>query len=131
MSKQHKDASVPHMKKEEDDVHKVIYTIQSWMNPSKYRDPNEPLSNIASGAKTTNDIADHLLTAEQEGNDVFTNFVEKRLQRSDVNLFAPLTKVKLQTFQNLVMSKKTKAAESDIIIKADRLVCWDGRHSAA
>ena len=55
-SKQHKDASVPHMKKDEDDVHKGMDTIESWMNPFKSRDPNEPLSNIASGVKTADDI---------------------------------------------------------------------------
>ena len=65
-------------------------------------------------------LADHLLTADKKGNDAFTTFVEKRLQTSDVDLFAPLQKAKLQTFQNLVKSKKIKAAENDIIIKADR-----------
>ena len=94
-SKQHKDASVPHMKKDEDDVHKVMDTIKSWMNPFKSRDPNKPLSNIASGVKTTDEIADHLLTAEQKGNDVFTTFLEKRLQTSDVDLFAQLPNAEL------------------------------------
>ena len=45
-SKQHKDASVPHIKKDEDVAHKV-------MNPLKSCDPNKPLLNIASGVKTT------------------------------------------------------------------------------
>ena len=119
-SKQHKDASVPRMKEDNNDVHKGMDTIESWINPFKSRDPNEPLSSIASGVKTTDDIAEHLLTAEQKGNDAFTTFVEKRLQTSDVDLFAQRPNAKLQTFQNLVMSKKTKAAESDIVIKADR-----------
>ena len=65
-SKQHKDASVPRMKEDKNDVHKGMDTIESWINPFKSRDPNEPLSSIASGVKTTDDIAEHLLTAEQE-----------------------------------------------------------------
>ena len=76
------------------------------MNPFKSRDRNEPLSNIASGVKATDDIADHLLTADQKGNDAFTTYVEKILQTSDVDLFAPLPKAKLKTFQNLVKCKK-------------------------
>ena len=119
-NKQHKDASVPRMKKDEDDVHKVKNTIQSWENPFKSRDPNAPLSNIASGVNATDDIADHLLTADQKDSDALTTFVEIRLQTIDVDLFAPLPKAKLQTFQNLVKSKKSKADENDIIIKADR-----------
>ena len=112
---------MPHMKKDEDDVHKVKNIIESLMSFFKSRDPSDPLSNIASGMKTTDDIADHLLTAKQKGNDVLTTFIEKGLQTGDVDLFAQLPNAELQTFQNLVMSKKTKAAESDIIvIKADR-----------
>ena len=95
-SKQHKDAIVPHLKKYEDDVHKGMYIIQSSStNPFKSSNPNEPLLNIASVVKATDDIADHLLTAEQKSNDALTTFVEKRLQTSDVDLFAPLPKAKL------------------------------------
>ena len=119
-SKQHNDASVPRMKKDEHDVHKVKNTIERWVNPFKSRETNEPLSNIASGVKATYDIADHLLTVDQKGNDAFTTFVEKILQTSDVDLFAPLSKAKLQTFQNVVRSNKIKVAKNDIIIKAGR-----------
>ena len=55
-SKQHKDASPRRMKKDEDDVHKVQNTIESWVSPFKSRDRNEPLSNIASGVKATDCI---------------------------------------------------------------------------
>ena len=119
-SKQHKNPSVPRRKKDEDDVHKVKNTIERWENPFKSRDPNEPLSIIASAVKAADDIADHLLTADQKGKDALTTLIERRPQASDVDLFAPLSKAKLQTFQNLVKSKKIKAAENDIIIKADR-----------
>ena len=73
-SKQHKNPSVPRMKKDEDDVHKVKNTIERWENPFKSRDPNEPLSIIASAVKAADDIADHLLTADQKGNDAFHHF---------------------------------------------------------
>ena len=43
---------------------------------------------------------DHLLTAEQKSNDALTTFVEKRLQTSDVDLFAPLAKAKLHNVPN-------------------------------
>ena len=109
------------MNKDEDDVNKAMDTIESWMNPFKSRDQNKPLSNIASGVKATYNIVDHFLTVEQKSNGAFTTFVqiEKRQQTSDVDLFAPLPKAKLQTFQKS-KSKKTNVAESDIVIKADR-----------
>ena len=95
-------------------------TIESWMSPFKSSDLNEPHSNIASGVKTADDFADYLLTTEHNGNDAFTTFVDKRLQTSDVDLSAPLPKAKVQMFHKLVKSKKTKIAECDIVIKADR-----------
>ena len=67
------------MKKDEGNVHKIMDTIESWVNSLKSRAPNEPLSNIASGLKATDDIADNLLTAEQKGNYALTTLVEKRL----------------------------------------------------
>ena len=79
----HKDASVPNKKKDKDDVHKV-------MDPFKSRDPIKSLSNIAFGVKSSDDIADHLLDAEQWDNNAFTTLVEKRLQTSDVDFLAPL-----------------------------------------
>ena len=53
-------------------------------------------SNIAPGVRGSDYIANHLLTAEQEGNGAFTTFVEKRLQTSDVDMFTPLSEAKLQ-----------------------------------
>ena len=43
-----------------------------------------------------------------------------RLYSSQADLYAPLAKTALKTFRNLVKSKKTKAATTDVVIKADR-----------
>ena len=77
--KHHKDSSAPHMKKDEDDVHKVMDIIASWINPFNPRDMTESLSNIASGVAATDGITDDLLTAKQKGTDAFVTFVQKRL----------------------------------------------------
>ena len=42
-SKHHKDASAPRMKKDENDVHKAMHTIENWVNPFKSRNATEPL----------------------------------------------------------------------------------------
>ena len=57
-SKHHKDASAPHVKKDEHDVHKAMHTIESWVNPFKSRNATEPLVNIASAVKATDSITD-------------------------------------------------------------------------
>ena len=108
-NKQHKDASVPRMKKDEYDVRKVMDTIESLMNPFKSCDhAYEPFSNIATGVKATDDIADHLLTAEQNDNATFTTVVEKRLQTRDVDLFAPLPKQNYRRSKTWSSQRKPK-----------------------
>ena len=105
--KHHKDASAPRMKKDENDVHKSLHTIESWVNPFKSRNATEPLVNIASAVKATDSITDDLRTAEKKGNAAFVSFVEKRLKikSNEIDyLYAPLSKPNLQTFGNLVKS---------------------------
>ena len=103
-SKHHKDSSVLRMKKNEDDVHKVIDIIVSWVEPSTLRDTSKPLINIASGMKAHDRITDDLLTAQQKGNEAFATFVD---------FFATLAKSNLQTFSNLVKLKRAKSAATD------------------
>ena len=43
---------------EENDVHKAMHTIESWVNPFKSRNATEPLVNIASAVKATDSITD-------------------------------------------------------------------------
>ena len=53
------------MKKDENDVHKAMHTIKSWVNPFKSRNATEPLVNIASAVEATDSITDDLRTAEK------------------------------------------------------------------
>lgn len=53
---------------------------------------------------------------KQNGNEAFVSFVEKKLQTSEVDFFAPLTKSNLQTFDNLVKLKRAMSATTDIIM---------------
>ena len=122
--KHHKDASVQRMKKDENDVHKAVHTIESWVNPFKARNATELLVNIASAVKATDSITDDLRTAEKKGNAVFVSFVEKRLKSNEIDyLYAPLPKSNLQTFGNLVKSRTVKSTATAVVVKADpRLV---------
>ena len=87
----HKDASAPRMNKDENDVHKALHTIESWVNPFKSRNATEPLVNIASAVKAADSITDDLRTAEKKGNAAF-----------------------------LVKSMTVKSSATAVIVKADR-----------
>ena len=119
--KHHKDASAPRMKKDENDVHKALHTIESWVNPFKSRNATEPFVNIASAVKATDSITDDLGTAEKKGNAGFVSFVEKRLKSNEIDyLYALLSKSNLQTFGNLVKSMTVKSTATAVVVKADR-----------
>ena len=119
--KHHKDASAPRMKNNENDVHKALHTIESWVNSFKSRNATEPLVNIASAVKATDRITDDLRIAEKKGNAAFVSFAEKRLKSNEIDyLYAPLSKSNLQTFGNLVKSMTVKSTATAVVVKADR-----------
>ena len=101
-SKNHRVASAPRMKKDENDVHKALHTIESCVNPFKSRNATEPFVNIASAVISAVSITDDLLTARKTSNAAFVSFVETKLKSNEIDLFAPLPKSNLQTFGNLV-----------------------------
>ena len=119
--KHHKDASAPRMKKDENDVHKALHTIESWVIPFKSRNATEPLVNIASAVKAADSITDDLRTAEKKGNAAFVSFVQKRLKSIEIDyMYAPLSKSNLQTFGYLVKSMTVKSTATAVVVKADR-----------
>ncbi len=65
--KHHKDASAPRMKKDKNDVHKAMHTIESWVNPFKSKHATEPLVNIASAVKATDSINRRRTHCREEG----------------------------------------------------------------
>ena len=91
-SKHHNYASAPHMKKDANDVHKPMHTIESWVNPFKWRNATEPLVNIASAVISADSITYDVLTTEKKGNAAFVSFVEKWLKLNEIDLYAPLPK---------------------------------------
>ena len=131
-SKQHKNPSVPRMKKDEDDVHKVKYTIERWENPFKSRDPNEPLSIIASAVKAADDIADHLLTADQKGNDAFHHFHWEETANKWHRLVRFTVKGQTTDFPKPGQVQENQSHWKWYHHQGwQRLVCQDGRHSTA
>ena len=69
-----KDSSAPRILKDEQDVQKVMDTIDSWVNPFSTKETSDPLINIASGVTATEDISVDLLTAAQQSQHAFLNF---------------------------------------------------------
>ena len=111
------------MKRDEDDVRKVICTLKTAMsNPfSVDATEDEPLSNLATGVVMPEELSHSLLNAESLGAQEMKSFVNKRMHTNEVGFWEPLPKMKIKTFA--VLSKKAKVKSTDeklVTVSVDR-----------
>ena len=95
--KVHKETGSSRLKKDEEDVVKVMDTIKNWRNPF---DPSEELSSISSGCVASPSVTNDLLKAKEKGSSALKSFVEDRLSRESKGFLDTLSKLKLGTFRD-------------------------------
>lgn len=113
----HKETGSARLKKDEEDVKKVMEVICSWTNPFE---ESEELTSISSGYVASSDIKEDLLTAKQKGKEVFTTFLNERLLSSSTGFHDTLAKLKLGTFSNAQKKTTLMKEGTTVILKADR-----------
>ena len=113
----HKESGKSRMKRDEEDVRKVIEVVSSWTNPFQ---PSEELSSLSSGCVVTETIKSDLLAAKEKGTEALTAFVEDRLLSDSAGFFDPLPKLRLGTFRDA--QKKTTVSKEGraVILRTDR-----------
>lgn len=104
-----KDCDVKRIAKERGMVSKAMETIESMMNP--FENPPEGLANLSSGVTASAKVSADLLTAKEKGEAALTNFLEERLLTKNVDFYAPIKAMKLQTFSTAA-KKSSKSLES-------------------
>lgn len=113
----HKETGSARMKRDEEDVKKVIEVISNWRNPFK---PSEELSSISSGYVTSERIKQDLLQAKEKGATALTAFVEERIITSSTGIFETLPKLKLGSFRDTHKKTSVTAGDKNVMIRADR-----------
>ena len=113
----HKETGKSRMKRDEEDVRKVMEVVSSWTNPFQ---PSEELSSLSSGCVVTETIKSDLLAAKEKGTEALTAFVEDRLLSDSAGFFDPLPKLRLGTFRDA--QKKTTVSKEGraVILQTDR-----------
>ena len=113
----HKETAKSRIKRDEEDVRKVIEVISNWTDPFE---PSEELTSLSSGCVVTETIKSDLLAAKGKGTEALTAFVENRLLSDSTGFFDTLPKLKLGTFRDAhkktTVSKEGKA----VILRTDR-----------
>ena len=89
----HEEAGKSQMKRDEEDVRKVMEVVSNWTD---LFEPSEKLASLTSVCVVTD-----LLAAKEKGSVALTAFEEDRLLSDSVGFFDPLSKLKLGTFRDL------------------------------
>ena len=108
----HKESSTSTIQRDETDVLKLINVVESWTNPFIDSHQNVIVS-LASGMVATSDPQQDLLCARDKGRLALDNFLEERLESSNVSFFAVLPRLKLKEFLCITVAP-IKAGSKDI-----------------
>lgn len=122
----HKEAGRQRIQRDEEDVKKLIATLQSVMSNPFDRESDEgnpiPLSNLATGVVMPPDSATRLLNSENLGRqEMMRSFISKRLNSNEIQFWDPVSKLRIQTFASMAKKAKAKSADEKIVtVNADR-----------
>ena len=113
----HKEKSSARMKREEEDVKKVLKVISNWRN---LFEPSVELLSISSGYVASESMKQGLLLAKEKGTTALTAFAEERLVTNSTGFFQTLPKLKLGSFRDAQKKTSVTAGDRNVIIRADR-----------
>lgn len=121
----HKEAGSHRIKRDENDVRKVIQTVQSMMtNPFDLGNTCEevtPLTNLVTGLVMPHETALCLLDSEKIGKKQLSEFIDNRLNTNKISFWDALPHLKIQTFASLNKKVVVKSADEKLItVNADR-----------
>ena len=114
----HPDLSPSRIKKDEDDVQRILSTISTT-----FVDPLSPLPllSISTGIMATEKVTIDMMTAKQCGQTAMSEFTETRLsQQATKSFFDPMKKIKLSTFSTMAKVKECKVNSKIIPLQATR-----------
>ena len=74
--------------------------IKDWGSPFK---ENNRLVHISSGVECSPDVECDMINAEKKGKEAMVNFMEKRIESNEEDLYVPIPKMKLKTFASMKM----------------------------
>ena len=102
----HKEASANKIKRDEQDIQKLINCFTSGLMTDPFsEDAGQELLTFATGVVLPTDIAENLLNSTEEGREQMDTFVKKRLNTSEGSFWDPVPNLKIKSFST--STKKT------------------------
>ena len=121
-SVRHKEGGSLRVKRDEEDVTKLVSTLESVMvNPFHAENEATPLSNLSSVVIMPNDMSTRLLNAKDLGRREMKTFIANRINSNSVGFWDPLPRLKIQTFASMTKNIQVKASDEKLTtVNADR-----------
>ena len=116
--RERKDLDATRNRKDEDDICRLVSTIEATMNP--FSKGAEELVHLTSGIVAPEKVAKDLSSARERGEEAVHSFIVERLQHDNVGFFAPLKRMNLQAFSSVGVKKKVATQGKVIEIKSSR-----------
>ena len=87
-------------------------TLREYLNP--FREPSDDLMNLVTKVVMPNEVKEDLCNQRKIGRQLLEEFVEERIKSQSVNLWGPLKKRNLKTWN---LSSKSVKTKTDLIIR--------------
>ena len=120
VKKHHKEAASRRVKRDEEDVKKMMGCFSSGLMTNPFTHDLDALINIATGVLLPDDVAQNLVHSTEKGREQMAAFVEKRINSNAVGLWEPIPNLKIKTFSSANKKIRVKSSEKLVTVNADR-----------
>ena len=119
MQASHKETAARRVKRDEEDVKKMMGCFSSGLMTDPFKDSDE-LLNIATGVVLPEDVAQNLVRSTEKSRQQMNAFVEKRINSNAVGFWEPIPNMKIKTSSSTNKKISVKSSDKLVTVNADR-----------
>jgi hypothetical protein len=108
----HKEAAPKRVKRDEDDVRKLVSCFTSGLMSNPFED-TDALVNFATGIVLPMDVAEILVSSTEKGREQMEMFIEKIITTNKISFWDPVPSLKVKTFSSI--TKKVPKRQTSLI----------------
>ena len=120
-NKMHKEATKARVKRDEDDVNKLLSCFTSSLMIKPYSLESDALVNFVTGVVLPDDVAETLVNSTKKGQNQMNNFIEERINPNTTSFWDSIPNNKVKTFSSVSKKVSVKATDEKLMtVNADR-----------
>ena len=120
MQASHKEAAARRVKRDEEDVKKMMGCFSSGLMTDPFTHDSDELLNIDIGVVLPEDVAQSLVRSTEKSRQQMNAFVEKRIKSNAVGFWEPISNMKIKTFSSTNKKIGVKFSDKLVTVNAAR-----------